>query len=538
MNWSKDIAWKHEPGMYLRDTLVRDSQIAISGFGSRSTFVHVYFNGLYFGVFNIAERPECKFMASYFGGDAEDYYSVNHNGTVDGDSTRWDTAQRFNRLHEHVNVESFCDYIILNWATGMGDWPWNNYYAGLRNRPPGQIYFIAWDAEHAFWTNPGYLHSNPSGWVNPLFLNRRPNRFRGSTPIIEIWRALVNDPEFRVVFADRVHRHLFGTGELSDHRMSARFQRLVSQIDKAMVAESCRWGDSAWGREDKPHTRDHDFRGNCRKVAELIRNNSSVFVQELRKHDLVPNVTAPELLELESHFTTSPLSLDFRPTANDSHQIYYTLDGSDPRLPGGSLNPRAKQWTKPELLQVFRSVRVQARTKDGHQWSPLLDRTVFDRRFGIPLRITEIMYQPSQKKRDESLEFIEMQNVGNTVLDLMGFHLEGLDYRFPPGKQLKPKQVVVLIPNDAPNRFRGQYPNVAIDGTYRQHLSNDGERIAVIDRQGQVVTEIHYKTSEGWPAEARGSGLSIHCHDVDNANLSASWFAGPATPGTTLSTTK
>ena len=33
----------------------------------------------------------------------------------------------------------------------------NLHIAGMRNNPPGPLRFFAWDAEHAFWTNPGYF---------------------------------------------------------------------------------------------------------------------------------------------------------------------------------------------------------------------------------------------------------------------------------------------------------------------------------------------------------------------------------------------
>ncbi len=536
-NWSKDIAWKHEPGMYLRDTLVRDSQIAMSGFGSRSTFVHLYVNGLYYGIFNIAERPESKFMASYFGGEPEDYYSINHNGTVDGDSTRWDAARRARKLHEQVDVESFCDYIILNWATGMGDWPWNNYYAGVCNSPPGSIRFFAWDAEHAFWTNAGYLYSNPNGWVNPFFLDRNANSFRSRNLIVEIWRAPAKDPEFNIVFADRVHRLLFGNGELSDTKLAARFSRLVAQLDKAIIAESCRWGDSAWGREDKPHTRDHDYRGNCRKVAELIENNSVTFLKALRQHNLYPKVDAPELSESSSDFVSSPWTLQFR---NSSHvgapQIYYTLDGSDPRLAGGELNPKAKKWQASSIdVDLSRAVRLRARTKQGAEWSAQLDRTFYSQQIGIPIRFTELMYQPSQDPDDQALEFIELQNTCNVALNLNRCHLEGVEYLFPPNRQIGPMEVIVLVPNDGPDRFRERYPTANIFGTYRKHLANEGERIAVVDPDGKVITQVRYEVSGSWPGGASGSGLSIHCHDVDNTAKPTSWKAGPSTPGTVTS---
>jgi hypothetical protein len=54
---------------YTADQWVRDSQIAMSGYGGRGFFVHLYLNGLYWGMYNVAERPsDVQFWDSYLGG--------------------------------------------------------------------------------------------------------------------------------------------------------------------------------------------------------------------------------------------------------------------------------------------------------------------------------------------------------------------------------------------------------------------------------------------------------------------------------------
>ena len=531
-NWSKDDAWKHEPGIYLRDTLVRDSQIAISGFGSRSTFVHLYINGLYFGVYNIAERPECKFMASYYGGEPEDYYAINHHGTVDGDPTRWREILGRDDHGRHVDVEAFCDYLILNWAVGMGDWPWNNYYAGMRNNPPGPIRFFAWDAEYAFWTIPGYLGSNPGAWANPMFFGNR-NSAR-SSPILDIWRALETDVDFRMTLADRIHLHFVAGGELIDKKLGVRFQRLVNQLDKAIVAESCRWGDAAWGREDTPHTRATDYRPNCEKVAKLIEGNAARFVAAMRDHGRYPDIEAPQLSEpLRGQFVPRGMKIQWKPPIGPNDVIYFTKDGSDPRLAGGLRNPRAQRWSPgAPALEVTSATELKARVLSDDKWSPLVERTLLLKPQGVPLRITELMYHPSEKKEDESLEFVELQNISDTAIRVGGFQFAGIEYVFPPNAKLRPRQVIVLIPNEDPVRFRERYPDAEVFGIYRKSLSNRGERIAVHDTLGKAVAEVSYQTSGRWPDSASGTGLSIHLIDTAAEQGTASnWKVGECSPG-------
>jgi hypothetical protein len=56
--------------------------------------------------------------------------------------------------------------------------------------------------------------------------------------------------------------------------------------------------------------------------------------------------------------------------ANASQKVYFTLNGVDPRLPGGKLHSLAREFKEPILLQG--KTRVAARTRDARgNWGPL-----------------------------------------------------------------------------------------------------------------------------------------------------------------------
>ena len=65
--------WFRDEATYVEDQWVRDSQIAMSGLGSHGMFVHLYANGVYWGLYNPVERPDAWFTSSYLGGEMEDY---------------------------------------------------------------------------------------------------------------------------------------------------------------------------------------------------------------------------------------------------------------------------------------------------------------------------------------------------------------------------------------------------------------------------------------------------------------------------------
>ena len=50
---------------YQRDTWTRDAQRAMGHIGAHTTYVHLYINGLYWGLYSISERIDREFAASY-----------------------------------------------------------------------------------------------------------------------------------------------------------------------------------------------------------------------------------------------------------------------------------------------------------------------------------------------------------------------------------------------------------------------------------------------------------------------------------------
>src|SRR5206468_3690040 len=83
-------------GVFVRDQLSRDLQLAMGQPAERGDYYHLYINGQYWGLYNTDERPEANYGASYFGGKPEDYdvikvdpdigYSVE---ATDGDMNAW-----------------------------------------------------------------------------------------------------------------------------------------------------------------------------------------------------------------------------------------------------------------------------------------------------------------------------------------------------------------------------------------------------------------------------------------------------------------
>ena len=100
--------------------------------------------------------------------------------------------------------------------------------------------------------------------------------------------------------------------------------------------------------------------------------------------------------------------------------VYYTTDGTDPRMPDGTLRPGAVLYSGP--FTVSTTARVMARARLNGRWSGLASET-YD--FGTNrLRISEIMYNPAPATTGSYLpgdfEFVELINTGTEAMPLAG----------------------------------------------------------------------------------------------------------------------
>ena len=92
------------------------TQQEMGGLAPNGTFVHLYINGLYWGVYNPTERPDASFQAEHRGGDKEDYDVMTHSGVTDGDSEAWTELRRMLRERpvDYEAVKNVVDMTITS----------------------------------------------------------------------------------------------------------------------------------------------------------------------------------------------------------------------------------------------------------------------------------------------------------------------------------------------------------------------------------------------------------------------------------------
>ena len=510
-SWAR--GWNPDRTTYTRDQWYRDTQIAVSGFGAHGAFVHLYVNGIYWGLYNPVERPDAGFASAYFGGSKDDWFTWAQR-VRSGVPTRYDylletlaardlrDPSAYAEIQDFLDLTAFIDYLILTWMTGMVDWPENNVWAAHRMSPPEPLLFFGWDAE---WSWDTALGGSDGAWVHPQF---RRSAAASTLDLARLWHALWRNPEFKLRFADRVYRHTHHDGALSDTRSRTRWAAVNDAIRSAVVAESARWGDAT----GTLYTRDTHWQPEVDRIDGLMNGNVARFLDALRAERYYPELDPPAVDPPGG----APGTLVRLTNPNDRGVIVYTLDGRDPRETGTS-------YAGP--FRIDMPTVLRARVRDGETWSALAEIrfAAVDPRDGLV--VNEVMYHAAGPDGD-ALDFLELLNHTEAELLLDGLRfVTGIRYAFPDGARLPPGGFVVLAEDAA--AFAARY-GFAPFGQYRGRLDNDGEPLALIDALGRVVDAVDYRPAASWPPAADGHGASLELRDpaLDNTDP-RHWRASP-----------
>ena len=133
--------------------------------------------------------------------------------------------------------------------------------------------------------------------------------------------------------------------------------------------------------------------------------------------------------------------------------------------------------------------------------------------------INEIHYQPDRE--DLTTEFIELHNSGETPVELGGWQLaDAVTFTFPAVELAAGDYLVVAAD---PAALVPEYEVTAL-GPWSGKLSNDGERILLLDEVGTEIDRVDYGTAFPWPTAAAGGGQSMELiHPSLDNDLGGSW---------------
>ncbi len=405
-------SWTHwdnaqrSKAQYARDLWARETQARLGEPISTGQYVHLFINGLYWGMYNLCERITGDFCAEHFGGAEEDWdvtevdggagqyhAAIPTYGTIDA----WNQmADLIYELPSHssymhlvgcgsdgkpnvkypplLDVDNFIHYMLINLYGGNTDWDHHNWYA-FRNRILADkgFRFLCWDTENIFVSSTEDLTSKNNRGCPTGFLNR-----------------LMKQGIFAHRFHELAQQALTHGGPLSPEGALATWDSLQHVIELALWDEAARWGD--YRRDVHPYQSkgslykpDADFQTErTRLLTKYFPVRTDNFIQQLRKRGWFPTAEAPAIFidETEVGYGLQTLHTESQLTMTGQN-IYYTLDGSAPvswfNNDAGALSPTAIAYVEGENIMEQAASRtlpdtitLRAICNDGGEWSPIV----------------------------------------------------------------------------------------------------------------------------------------------------------------------
>jgi hypothetical protein len=348
--------WLNERGTYIRDQWVRNSMLALGQPSSHGTYVHLFVNGLYWGLYNPSERPTSSFTAEHLGGDKEEWDIFKDFAELrEGNRSAWDQmfAQANAGLSSNaayqkiqgnnpdgtrnmnyqvlVDVDNLIDYMLVHIYIGGEDWHQHNWWAGRRRGPESTGFkWFAWDQEISNESLTRTVSLAGARFEDPYY---------GRPGPAHIYGKLLDNQAFRWRFQDRVHEVLFNDGPLTPANASKMWHALQDEIDQAIVGESARWGDT---RDAVPHKRETSWLREMNWMQDIYweANHARVLRERFRRVGIYPNIAAPAFSR-DGGEVPDGAQLFFDA---GGMRLYYTLDGSDPRGTDGQPSVAARTY--------------------------------------------------------------------------------------------------------------------------------------------------------------------------------------------------
>ncbi len=543
---------------FITDELVRRLWIDMEHVGSRGLLCSLYINAIYKGIFNLAERIREPFFQAHYNSTAS--WDVDYSWEwVDGDSIAMSklistlssnitVAATWQSVTNQMDVDNAADYYLLNIYSAMWDWPGNNFVIA-RERSAGansRFRFAVWDAEGGFNVNDYYN--------KPASYNTISNDLLVATAnwnyLPYIFGRLVTSPEFKLRFADRVNLNMFNGGVLDDRDpdgagpLKSHFSQRLGEL----VAEAAPLVQYNTGSSLNTSAFDGWVDTNFGRRSYLLGTTDGR--RMLRDNGLWP-LTEPPLFSQYGGTIPANYPLTMTSTVATDGQtatIFYTLNGSDPRLFGGALNSSASTYTNTISLSQISTVKARARNNTTGEWSPLTAAIFVVA--AVPassnnLVVAEIMYHPPDASPAElaagfsnadDFEFIRLLNIGNSPIDLSAVQFAtGITFNFGSGAitYLPSESHVLIVKSLVAFQLRyGHAYDAIIAGEYGGNLSNSGEALQ-LQAGGVTIRNFAYDDEGLWPTAPDGDGPSLILQNPrsnPDPALATNWMAS-AIPG-------
>src|SRR5581483_6683575 len=222
---------------------------------------------------------------------------------------------------DRVDVTNNIDYMLM--------WQWGNSEAEFRSampRAPGKGGFKVWlaDADGLVRQQSGVNGQLTKDNVTGTVFTWGPGW---------IFSNLLHEAnsDFKTLLADRIYKNFFNNGPMTPTKLQARLDARMAEITNSMVGEMARWS-AASGYSPTTWQNDAAY-----ARANLFPARGNTLISQFRAAGWYPSFDPPTLSQVGGSVTNGYKLTISAPGGT----IFYTLDGSDPRLAGGLTNSSA-----------------------------------------------------------------------------------------------------------------------------------------------------------------------------------------------------
>jgi len=510
----------HQDHSLLRNAIGFDSHLEAGGDGLHGRYVNYYING---------EDEDVRFMMErYNEGYSEEYNEVNDdlwNPTGGSNTNTFYPELRgylddvkavmqnnYNEFKRLVNVKSYINFIVSHWFAA------GNVSMGDKISTPANANDADGDQYAAHWTvwdfdELRYYGKYPrQQWTSltPSIVSQGYYTQQDGYP---------SNLEFRFQLADALQCNYYKGGPFTVSRTTNRWKQRKSERDQAfaqMGKARPLWGN--YYRGYIPNQADIDAYINYYKnIYNILPDDEALTVTE---NNGIVSISNP-----------------------NGGQVYYTINGEDPRNLDGTINTNAILYTGsfPAFAGNIYSVVARSfnisKSNTFEKWSPACPCEPFTISMPYPtgaLVINEIHYNPndyiyfnaSTNEMDTvdgtNFEFIEIKNISLQALSLTNLKLtNGIDLIIKDDLVIAPGGFVVFAEDSL--WFHTKY-GFAADDVYSGKLSNGGEKINLKTPEAVVLDYVEYDDDLPWdpiPDDGEYSLALMDAHQ-DNA-LPANW---------------
>ncbi|HCC31607.1 MAG TPA: hypothetical protein DEQ03_16390 [Marinilabiliales bacterium] len=486
--------------------------------------VVVYINGEYWGILNLREKVNEKFIADLHPEvDPDKVDILEADGVVvEGYATHYQNMLNYlgsnditkSTTYEYIKTQmeviNFMDYEIAQIYINNTDWPGNNIKYWRPQTTDGRWRWIIYDTDFGFgiWNTQDYanntlefaLATNGPGWPNPPW----------STYLL---RTLVKNSTFKAEFINRF------ADRINYDFVPGRVNHFIDSL-KANIAAEMPYHIAKWN-----HIGGWD--GNVSNMKTFANNRPT----QMRNF-------------INSKFSLGGV-VNLKVDVSDAEHGYVQVS---------SLRLKTYPWSG----KYFKNnpVRVVAMAKPGYEFSHWegIDSTRASVNLSIPTSgltikavfkasvkeynnvvINEINYKSATTH--DCGDWVELFNTTNSRLDLSGWVFKDGDnahgFVFPQGTFIDAGGFLVLYEDDV--KFKLIYPNLTnVVGAFEFGLSGTEDALRLYDIQGNLTDSVLYMSDDPWPSISDDKGETLSLIDpYKNNEPYYRWepSSGTGTPG-------